>query len=92
MLDGLLHKNDAWVSCEAVDFDADGNDEAILENTHLSLFLSAADGGTLVEWDYKDKPLQPRKRPHQARRALPRRVARGKRRRRTRSGRRSQHS
>jgi 4-alpha-glucanotransferase len=57
VLDAISHKDDNWVSCETLDFDADGNDEAILENAHLSLAFSPTDGGTLFEWDYKDKPF-----------------------------------
>jgi len=54
-LDGVRHKSDGWVSCEVLDFDADGRDEAILENARLSLAFDPADGGTLFEWDYNDK-------------------------------------
>jgi alpha-amylase len=57
VLDAVEHKNDGWVSCESVDFDADGNDEAVLENARLFLAFSPADGGTLFEWDFKDKPF-----------------------------------
>jgi alpha-amylase len=57
VLDTIEHKDDAWVTSDRVDFDADGHDEGVLENAHLSLFFSAADGGTLFEWDYKDKPF-----------------------------------
>ncbi len=57
ILDAVSHKTDNWVSCERVDFDADGNDEAILENSRLFLAFSPADGGTLFEWDFKDKPF-----------------------------------
>lgn len=56
-LDNLAHTDDNWVQCEALDFDADGYDEAILENAHLSLGFSARDGGTLFEFDYRDKPF-----------------------------------
>ena len=57
VLDGLEGRDAAWVSCEAVDFDADGNEEAVIENTALALFFSPADGGTLFELDYKVKPF-----------------------------------
>jgi alpha-amylase len=57
VLDAVEHKNDRWVSCESVDFDADGNDEAVLENARLFLAFSPTDGGTLFEWDFKDKPF-----------------------------------
>jgi alpha-amylase len=57
ILDDVTHKDDRWVSCETVDLDVDGNEEAVLENAHLSLFFSPTDGGTLFEWDYKDHPF-----------------------------------
>jgi len=57
VLDAVEHKNDGWVSCESVDFDADGNNEAVLENARLFLAFSPTDGGTLFEWDFKDKPF-----------------------------------
>lgn len=57
VMDGLLHKSERWVSCETLDFDADGQEEAVIENAHLFLAFSPRDGGTLFEWDYKDKPF-----------------------------------
>lgn len=57
VLDDIRYRDDDWVACETLDFDADGNDEAILENAHLALVFSPTDGGALVEWDYKDKPF-----------------------------------
>lgn len=56
-LDRVAHKNEHWVACEPVDFDADGYEEAVLENSRLMLGLSPHDGGTLFEWDYKPKPF-----------------------------------
>jgi alpha-amylase len=46
-----------WVGCEEVDFDADGQPEAVIENRRLSLFFQPGDGGTLFELDYLDKPF-----------------------------------
>ncbi|MCX5759630.1 MAG: uL15 family ribosomal protein [Candidatus Hydrogenedentes bacterium] len=57
VLDRIAHKNENWVACESVDFDADGHAEAVLENSRLMLAFSARDGGTLFEWDYKPKPF-----------------------------------
>jgi len=56
-MDGIVHGKDDWVGGLEVDFDADGNDEAILENAHQALYFQPADGGTLFEWDYKDHPF-----------------------------------
>jgi alpha-amylase len=57
VMDGIVHNDDNWVTCERVDFDADGRDEVVLENAHLALAFNPSDGGTLFEWDYKDKPF-----------------------------------
>jgi len=57
VMDDIAHGKDGWVNTVQVDFDADGNDEAILENAHQSLYFHVVDGGTLFEWDYKDKPF-----------------------------------
>jgi len=57
ILDGVAGRNGKWVHCEQVDFDADGNMDAVLENSKLALFLNASDGGTLFELDYKPKPF-----------------------------------
>jgi len=57
VLDAIEHRSQRWVSCQTLDFDADGNDEAVLENARLFLAFSPTDGGTLFEWDFKDKPF-----------------------------------
>ncbi len=57
VLDGVEHEEAGWVRCETVDFDADGNDEVVLENSRLALFVDPTDGGTLFELDYKGRPF-----------------------------------
>lgn len=57
LLDRVEYGAKPWVRCEVSDFDADGHDEAILENERLSLYFSSVDGGTLFELDYKPKPF-----------------------------------
>lgn len=57
LLDQIEGRGSQWTSCEAFDFDADGRDEVCLENSRLTLMFAPADGGTLFEWDYKDKPF-----------------------------------
>jgi len=57
ILDTIERKAANWVNCEAFDFDADGHNEAVMANAHTTLLFSPADGGTLFEWDYKDKPF-----------------------------------
>ncbi len=56
-LDALEGRDQEWLAVEVTDFDADGNEDVILENRHLALFLNPADGATLFELDYKDKPF-----------------------------------
>jgi hypothetical protein len=57
LLDTVEHRGADWETAEQTDFDGDGNDEAVLENSNLTAILSAADGGTLFELDYKPRPF-----------------------------------
>ncbi len=57
VLDTIECPGTDWVRCEETDFDADGFDEAVLENSELSLVFSAQDGGTLFELDYRQRPF-----------------------------------
>lgn len=57
LLDLLEGRDSTYLACEILDFDLDGNDEVLLENTALALFLDPSDGGTLFEMDYKPKPF-----------------------------------
>jgi alpha-amylase len=57
VLDAMEFGEGQWARCLAADMDADGNDEIILENDRLALFLSPTDGGTLFELDYKPQPF-----------------------------------
>lgn len=57
VMDGIENLPGNGTLVESRDFDGDGNDEGILDNRHLTLFFSPADGGTLFELDYKPKPF-----------------------------------
>lgn len=57
LLDQIEHEGEDWVSCEVLDFDADGLDEVILENKHIALYFSPSGGGALFELDYKPVPF-----------------------------------
>ncbi len=57
LLDTIEHADTAWLSTDVLDFDGDGNDEAILENSEIAAFLSPTDGGTLFELDFKRRPF-----------------------------------
>lgn len=57
VMDAIENRPQEYVTCQQVDFDADGNLEAILENRRLTLFFHPSDGGTMFELDFKDKPF-----------------------------------
>ncbi|MDI6740062.1 MAG: DUF1926 domain-containing protein, partial [Candidatus Edwardsbacteria bacterium] len=40
---------------EVFDFDGDGHDEILLSNEKMNLYLAPAQGGTIFEWDLRDK-------------------------------------
>lgn len=56
-MDALENRGQDYVAVGQTDFDGDGNDECILENASLALFISPTDGGSLFEADYKPKPF-----------------------------------
>ncbi len=41
---------------DAIDFDADGQPEVVVENSHQALIFSPHSGGTLREWDWRAFP------------------------------------
>lgn len=57
VLDGLETMECEGTRFISMDFDGDGNQEGILVNRHVTLFFDPSDGGTLFEWDYKEKPF-----------------------------------
>ncbi len=57
LLDAVAGRDTGESRFEAVDFDADGNLEGILENDQIALFFNPSDGGTLFEFDYKPQPF-----------------------------------
>lgn len=40
-----------------LDFDCDGNEEILIETPIFNLYLSPTYGGSLLEWDFKEKPF-----------------------------------
>jgi alpha-amylase len=48
-----LDNKDGDVLALMADFDADGQNEALLKNTELALYFKPSDGGKLIELDYK---------------------------------------
>ena len=57
VMDRMEERGGEFLSFEAIDFDADGTMEGVLENAHLALFFSPNDGGTMFELDYKTVPF-----------------------------------
>ena len=47
--------NTGWIDVTTTDFDADGQDEIIVETKFLNLYFSPHRGGTLFELDYKPR-------------------------------------
>ncbi len=54
-LDNSLHRGRKWVDVELIDHDADGFEEALLENAYTNAYLSPRQGGMLFEWDFKPR-------------------------------------
>lgn len=51
---GSTHKK-GWIDLTTADFDADGQDETIVETKLLNLYFSPHNGGSLFELDYKPR-------------------------------------
>lgn len=52
-----LEEKSGGVRVSVEDFDGDGRDEVVLDNSASTLFIAPSDGGTLFEWDYKARPF-----------------------------------
>ena len=46
-----LHGREGWVSLREADLDIDGQNEIILENDRLALYIAPNQGGRIIEWD-----------------------------------------
>lgn len=46
-----LHGREGWVSLREADLDVDGQNEIVLENDRLALYIDPNHGGRLLEWD-----------------------------------------
>jgi len=53
LADRALRGKGPWVEVREVDFDADGQEELLVETGLLNLYLDPADGGTIFEFDYR---------------------------------------
>ena len=55
VMDRLFHDNEVWVELEEKDFDFDGRTEVIVAGPDIGFILAPAQGGSLLELDYKPK-------------------------------------
>ncbi|NLZ38483.1 MAG: DUF1926 domain-containing protein [Firmicutes bacterium] len=55
IVDRLLHDNEAWVEIEQKDFDFDGRTEIMVAGPDMGFIVAPAQGGSLLELDYKPK-------------------------------------
>ena len=46
-----------YPTVERKDFDGDGHQEILLSNDKMNLYLSPEQGGTIFEWDLKEKEI-----------------------------------
>ncbi len=54
-LDNSSHRGRKWVDIEKTDFDADGFEELLIENSQLNAYIAPQKGGMLFEWDYRPR-------------------------------------
>ncbi len=57
IIEKLIKPKKGWLGCEIGDFDSDGYEEAILDNSTASIFFDADEGGSITEFDLKDKAI-----------------------------------
>lgn len=53
--DKILHGSKPWVRMEKLDYDKDGLEEILLSSAEANAYLDPDYGGSLIEWDCKDK-------------------------------------
>jgi alpha-amylase len=51
----LCNDGGPWPKAEQLDFDGDGSDEILLSNAEINLYLAPAQGGTIFEWDLRQR-------------------------------------
>lgn len=57
ILDTLEHKGGGWVKIDNTDFDCDGRREFIVKTPRNIFIIDTAEGGTVTEFDIKEKSL-----------------------------------
>ncbi len=53
--DSALPSRDPRVT--VTDFDCDGRDEVLVETAHMDVYVAPHDGGSIFEWDFKERPF-----------------------------------
>ncbi len=57
ILDTLRTSKEKLPNLEITDFDCDGQDELIIENKRMKIYIDMAEKGSIFELDYKDKSI-----------------------------------
>ncbi len=55
--DRAFKDEDSWLEVSSFDIDYDGNEEIVVNNDLMNLYLAPAYGGSLLEWDYKPRAI-----------------------------------
>ncbi|MBN2495120.1 MAG: DUF1926 domain-containing protein [Deltaproteobacteria bacterium] len=58
ILDRRVQGDDDWIAFDQYDYDADLADEILIENAALNVYIDPAEGGTVVEIDYRPAAFQ----------------------------------
>jgi alpha-amylase len=53
ILDRILQGEDAWISYDQFDFDCDSEDEILVENALMNVYIDPDEGGSITEIDYR---------------------------------------
>lgn len=54
-IDNLTHRGRKWIEVTPMDYDKDGLDEILIENSVMNTYVSPARGGSIFEWDFRPK-------------------------------------
>ncbi|MGQ9594499.1 MAG: alpha-amylase/4-alpha-glucanotransferase domain-containing protein [Anaerolineae bacterium] len=57
LLDEMTHGQEPWLAWEKGDFDCDGAEELLVSGSAQNLYVDLAEGGSLVEWDWRERAL-----------------------------------
>ena len=55
LADEKLHGAGKWIEWRALDFDCDASPELLIESDAQNLYFDPADGGSLFEWDWRER-------------------------------------